>query len=66
MMLMHSIKHLFGIKTKKEQAINLRWKYFNSYDPLCYNKQKGTSNKFAPEIFLFLRSQYFTDISSKP
>ena len=54
MMLIHSIKHFFAIKTKKEQAINLCQKYFNSYDPFYYQNQKGTSNKFALEIFSFL------------
>ena len=33
----------FTIKTEKEQAINLRKKYFHSYVTLYYNKQKGTS-----------------------
>ena len=28
----------FNIKSKKEQAINLRHKYFNFYDPFYYNK----------------------------
>ena len=40
MMLIHSIKHFFAIKSKKEQAINLCWKYFNFYDPLYYNNKK--------------------------
>ena len=50
MILIHSMKHFFAIKTKKEQAINLCPKYFNSYDPLYYNNKKRTSNKFAQEI----------------
>ena len=41
----------FTIINKKEQAINLCQKYFNSYDTFYYDKQKGTSNKFAPEMF---------------
>ena len=36
---------------KKEHAINLRQKHFNLYDTLYNNKQKGTSKKFALEIF---------------
>ena len=36
MMLIHSIKYFFIIKTKKEQAINLRQKYFYSYDTFYY------------------------------
>ena len=41
----------FTTINKKEQAINLCQKYFNLYDPFYYNKQKGTSNKFVPQIF---------------
>ena len=36
-----NIKHcftIFTIKTKKEQVINLRWKYFHSHDTFYYNK----------------------------
>ena len=53
-MLIHTTSNIFTIfttKTKKEQAINLCQKYFNSYDPFYYQNQKGTSNKFVPEIF---------------
>ena len=39
----------YTIKSKKEQAINLHQKYFNSYDTLYYQIKKGTSNKFALE-----------------
>ena len=56
-MAIHSIKHFFqffAIKTKKEQATKLHQKYFYSYDPLYYNKQKVTSNKIVPEIFSFV------------
>ena len=44
----------FNIKIKKEQTINLCEKYFHAYDTFYNNKQKGISNKFAPEIFLFV------------
>ena len=53
-MLIHVTSNIFTIstnKTKKEQAISLCQKYFNSYDPIYYQNQKGTSNKFMPEIF---------------
>ena len=40
---------------QKEQAINLRQKYFHHYDTyvllIFHQNQKGTSNKFAEEIF---------------
>ena len=66
-MLIHNIKHLlfqfFAIINKKEQAINLRQKYFYSYDTytllIFHQARKGTSNKFVPEIFLFLWYLYF-------
>ena len=35
-------------------TINLHQKYFHSYDTFYYNNQKGASNKFASEIFLFV------------
>ena len=41
----------YTIINKKEQAINLCYKYFNSYDTFYYNNQKGTSNNFVLEIF---------------
>ena len=53
-MLIHNIKHFFTIKTKTEQAINFILKIFYYYDPLYYNKLKGTSNKSASEIFSFV------------
>ena len=34
----------FTIKTKKEQAINLRYKYFSFYDPFYYNKKEQAIN----------------------
>ena len=40
---------------QKEQEINFRQKYFHSSDTyillLFHQNQKGTSKKFAPEIF---------------
>ena len=42
------------IKTKNEEAINLRQKYIHSYDTFYNNKHKVTSNKLVPEIFKFL------------
>ena len=40
---------------QKEQAINLRQKYFDHYDNytllIFHQKEKGTSNQFAKEIF---------------
>ena len=44
----------FNVKTKKEEAINLREKYFHSYDNFCNNKQKETKNTFGLEIFSLL------------
>ena len=43
----------FTIINKKKQAINLHPKYFLSYDTFYKNKQKGTTNKFAPENYFF-------------
>ena len=54
MMLITTTSNIFTIINKKEQAANLHHKYFHSYDTFYYHKQKGTSNKFAPEIFSFL------------
>ena len=49
------ILYLYFIINKKQKAINLRQKYFHSYDTYTlltfYYKQKATSNKFTPEIF---------------
>ena len=42
---------LFTVIYKNEEATNLRQNYFDSYATSYNNKQKGTSNKFAPEIF---------------
>ena len=39
---------------KKIQAIDLRQKYIYSYETFYNNKHKGTSNKFAAEIFSFI------------
>ena len=53
-MLIHATSNIFYYfyyQIKKEQAINLRQKYFNCYDPFYYQNQKGRSNKFVPEIF---------------
>ena len=44
----------FTIINKKEQAINLRQKYFHLYDTFYYNNQKGTSNESTPENYFFL------------
>ena len=41
----------FTIIIKKEKAINLRWKYFHSYDLLYYNKLKVTSKKVVPDLY---------------
>ena len=45
----------FCYHKQKEQAINLRQKYFHSYDTytliILHQNRKGTSNKFALEIF---------------
>ena len=40
---------LFTITDKKEQAINLREKYFHSDDTFYNKKEKGTSNNLAQE-----------------
>ena len=49
----------YTIIIKKEQAINLCQKYFNFYDPLYYNNQKGTRNNFVPEIFNSYHTFYY-------
>ena len=50
---------------QNEQAINLRQKYFHSYDNytflIFHRNQKGTSNKFMLEIF----HSYDTEARSK-
>ena len=50
--LIRNIKYFFlpfTIIIKKEKAINLRWKYFYSFDLLYYNKLKVTSKKIVPD-----------------
>ena len=54
---------------QKEEAINLRQNYFYRYVTytllIFHENQKGTSNKFEPEMFSLLQYLYFTSISSK-
>ena len=59
MTLIHSIKHFFAIKTKKEQAINLRWKYIHLYNTFYYNKKKGTSNNLRWKYFHSYNTFYY-------
>ena len=42
---------LFPKINKKDQAKNFPQKYFHSCNTFHNNKQKGTTNKFLPEIF---------------
>ena len=62
--------YLSFIINKKEQAIHLHQKYFHLYDTytflIFHQYWKGTSNKFAPEIFSSLWYLYFSYIPSKP
>ena len=44
----------FTILNKKKQAINSPQESFYSYHTFHNNKQNGTNNKFAPEIFPFV------------
>ena len=57
------ILYLYFIKAKKEQAINLQKKYFHHFDTytllLFHRNQRGTRNKFAPEIFSSIWNLYF-------
>ena len=43
----------YSIIIKKEQAIISSQKYFNFYDSLYYNNQKGAINKFALKNYFF-------------
>ena len=67
--LMIPILYFYFIKTKKEKARNFRQKYFHSYDTytllIFHQKQKRTTNKFAPEKFSWLWYLYFTYVLSK-
>ena len=63
------ILYLYFIKTKKEQPINLPKKNFHHYDTytllIYHQNQRGTSNKFAPEIFSLLSHLYLHFIKTK-